>query len=302
MILTPILVGLLAAAAVAYGAYQFMPVPDQVWRDRVTLALDETAIPNLPFWRALLQPVAKLVSRFAPAGWLFKTRTHLYWANRAGEWLGWSEAEIWALRLVGLIGGLAVSLTLFAASGPTMQLLPPAIGFIYPGVKLSGIAKKVERRFTRELPDVVQLLSLLVATGASLPEAMRRLGEGEGLAAGWLRDSLVAAAGKELFTPVVGLGQRQPEPGVLRARAIESGMLPLINLAVQLDLIHQKGAGAEALLNRLAEQVGEEYSAGVRKRAGELESKLTVPIMIFYFLPYIAALVLPMALPLIRGI
>ena len=299
--MTPVVVGLMAAAAVGYAAYQFMPVPDQTWKDRVHTAMDETPSSSLPFWRALLQPLADLVNRFAPTHWLFKTRTQLYWANRAGHWLGWSEAEVWALRLAGLIIGLMISLTLFGDSGPTLRLMPPLIGFLYPGVKLAGVARKVERQFTRELPDVVQLLSLLVATGKSLPEALRRLGESEGLVAAWFRDTLVAAAGKELFTPVVGLGQRQPEPGVLRARAIESGMLPLINLAVQLDLIHQKGAGAEALLNRLADQVGEEYVAGVKRRAGELESKLTVPIMLFYFLPYIAALVIPMAAPLLSS-
>ena len=93
---------LLAAAAVGYAAYQLMPVPDAIWQRRVALALDDSTNVYLPFWRAMLQPVASLVYRFAPARFLFRAKSQLYWAGREGERLGWTEAEVWALRLVGV--------------------------------------------------------------------------------------------------------------------------------------------------------------------------------------------------------
>ena len=248
----------------------------------------------------MLQPVASLVYRFAPARFLFRAKSQLYWAGREGEWLGWTEAEVWALRLVGGTLGLMLSFLLNSDSA-LIWALPAAIGFLYPAVRLSGVAQRAERRFARELPDAVQILSLLVATGQSLSQAMRRLSEGQGMVAAWFRDTLAAATGESLFTPVVGIGQYQPESGVLRARALESGLPALIGLAVQLDLIHQKGTGAEALLGRLSRQVAADYLAGVKKRAGELEGQLTVPIMALYFMPYVVALVIPMILPILGG-
>ncbi|MBC8254470.1 MAG: hypothetical protein H8E35_10585 [Ardenticatenia bacterium] len=298
--MTPTFIALLAAAAVGYAAYQLMPVPDAIWRRRVALALDDSTDAYLPFWRAMLQPVAGLVHRFAPARFLFEAKSQLYWAGREGEWLGWTEAEVWALRLVGGTLGLMLSFLLNSDSA-LIWALPAAIGFLYPAVRLSGVARRAERRFARELPDAVHILSLLVATGQSLSQAMRRLSEGQGMVAAWFRDTLAAATGESLFTPVVGIGQYQPESGVLRARALESGLPALIGLAVQLDLIHQKGTGAEALLGRLSQQVAADYLGGVKKRAGELEGQLTVPIMALYFMPYVVALVIPMILPMLGG-
>jgi len=117
---------LLAAAAVGYAAYQLMPVPDAIWQRRVALALDDSTDVYLLFWRAMLQPVAGLVYRFAPARFLFRAKSQLYWAGREGAWTGWTEAEVWALRLVGGTLGLMFSFLLNSDSA-LIWVLPAAI-------------------------------------------------------------------------------------------------------------------------------------------------------------------------------
>lgn len=296
--MTIFLIGLLTAGVVGYVVYGLMPIPAAYWKARLGTVLtgEEEQGENLPFWRAMLLPVASLVERFAPAQWLLGTRRQLYWAQRAGEWHGWSEADVWALRLVLALGGFMVGMLL---RNLLLTLGAPAIGILLPGMRLSDAAEKVQRRFLRELPEAAQTLSLMVATGLSLTEAMERLADGESLVSAWFRDTLAAARGKALFTPLAGIGEREPELGVLRKRALESGMQELINLAVQIDLIKQKGVGAQKLLNDLATSVANDYNAAVRRRAEALGGKLVFPVMIFYFIPYLAAILAPMLSSLI---
>jgi hypothetical protein len=298
--MTIFLIGLLTAGVVGYVAYGLMPIPAAYWKARlgVVLAEEEQEGEDLPFWRAILLPIAWLVERFAPVRWLLSTRRQLYWAQRAGEWQSWTEADVWALRLTLALGGLLLGI-LLGNRGLTVGGL--AFGLLYPGMKLSGAAEKVQRRFLRELPEATQNLSLMVSTGLSLFEALQRLADGSGLVASWVRDTLAAARGQPtgLFTPLVGVGEKEPEMGILRRRALDSGMQELINLAVQMDTIQQKGTGAEKLLGDLAASVAGDYNAEVRRRAEALGGKLVFPVMIFYFIPYLAALLMPMIWSLI---
>ena len=295
--MTIFLIGLLTAVVVGYVAYGLMPIPAAYWKARLGVVLaGEEQGEDMPFWRAILLPFAWLVERFAPATWLLDTRRQLYWAQRAGEWQNWTEADVWALRLTLALGGLLLGI-LLGNRGLTVG--GAAFGLLYPGMKLSGAAEKVQRRFLRELPEATQNLSLMVATGLSLTEAMERLADGEGLVSAWFRDTLAAARGQALFTPLAGVGEKAPEQGVLRRRAMESGMQELINLAVQIDLIKQKGVGAQDLLNDLAISVAADYNAEVRRRAEALGGKLVFPVMIFYFIPYLAAILTPMLASLI---
>lgn len=287
----PALIGLMAAGLAAYVAYGLMPVSHAYWKKRVGVVMSDEEETPVPFGRAVLLAVGNLFARFAPARWLLDTRTQLYWAQQRGQWLGWSEVDFWGLRIVGLLAGLALGN--FLASQMAL-IVGGAFGLLYPGMRLSGAAEQATRRFRRELPEAAQLLALLVGTGASLDEALRRLAEGEGMVCAWVRQTLAIGQGRPLFTPVASLGDRSVQPGVFRERAIESGLDELISLAVQLDLISEKGVGAEELLNDLADAVAMDYEGEVQKRAEALGGKLVFPVMLFYFIPYLVALLAPM--------
>ncbi len=163
------------------------------------------------------------------------------------------------------------------------------------GLPNSSAAEAAQRKFLREMPEVVQIMSLLSATGTNLQDALQRVAqEGEGLASRWLRDTLVRASGKHLFTPVGGIGQQEAEPGVMRQRALESNLPEMVALSTQLDMIQQKGVGAQQLLGALADSVAREYQAAVTKRAEALGSKVVFQVMLFFFLPYLFALLAPL--------
>jgi hypothetical protein len=248
---------------------------------------------DLPFGRALLLPLAGLVRRFAPAGWLLDTQADLYWGQLAGGWLGWSPADVWALRLVLALLGLGYGL--LVAGKPYVGGAAAAIGLFFPSMRLHGQAEKVRRRFLRELPDAAQNLALLAAVGTSVGEALRRLSGGQGLVGQWVRQTLALAAGQQLFSP------SEDERGFLRRRAEESRLPALINLAVQLDLVQRGGVGAGQLLGDLAGNVAQATEGEMAERAEKLGATLVFPTMIFYFIPYIVAILAPVAFSIVRG-
>ncbi len=281
-----LLVALLAALWLSYTAYRLVPISAEYWQVRLGTVLSDEPPVVIPLWKQLLAPFSALALRFTPTRALLQTRTQLYWAQRGGHWQGWSESDVWGLRIALALGGLAYGVMI---GSPLATLVAGAFGFLFPGMRLDSQSERLQRRLTRDLPEFAQLLVLLSATGTSLSEALRRLSEGEGHTARWLRETLALAAGKPLFTPLSA-----GDVGVLRQRALESGHLPLINLTVQLDLIEQKGVGARELLNDLADTVAGEYHAAVETRANALGSKLIFPVMLFYFLPYLFALLAPL--------
>lgn len=70
----------------------------------------------------------------------------------------------------------------------------------------------------------------------------------------------------------------------------------LSQLAHRLAEVARRGVGERELMGDLAASVAATYEAEVMARAERLESTLTVPLAIFFFLPFIALLVLPIGI------
>jgi len=117
----PVVIGFLVAALVGVVGYQLVPIPASYWRKEVSKSLmtREEAEMQLPLWRALILPF-NFLAKYDPATQLRKTRTDLYWAQRAGEWRGWDEVSFWGLRLAcdvaGLFMGMSRGTTYIAAA------------------------------------------------------------------------------------------------------------------------------------------------------------------------------------------
>ena len=290
----PTAIALLAAGYAGWLVYNFAPLTRGYWAQRANVLLSEAEEQEkLPFYRAILLPLADLVRRFAPAGWLLETRADLYWAHLDGTWLGWESGDFWALRLV--LGLLGLSYGLFVAQKPYAVVAGAVIGVIFPGMRLHGKAEKVRKRFLRELPDAAQNLAMLAAVGTPVSEALRRLSDGEGLVCQWVQQTLALGAGQRLFSA------SEQEKGFLRRRAEGSRLPALINLAVQLDLVQRGGVGAGDLLGDLARNVAQEYEGEMAERAEKLGATLVFPTLLFYFLPYLIAILAPVAFSILRG-
>ncbi|KRE57178.1 VWA domain-containing protein [Phycicoccus sp. Soil748] len=86
---------------------------------------------------------------------------------RPGEW--------WVLRIVAVVVGVAVSMTLIRG-GLIMTLVAALIGVVLgllaPAFVLRFLAKRRAKKFDHQLPDVLTLVASSLSTGFSLPQAL----------------------------------------------------------------------------------------------------------------------------------
>jgi len=284
-----LMIAFIAAVWTAHTIYRLIPVPhsvDQAALARVMAHGEEQE--TLPFWRALLLPFNQLAARLPPT-LVGNTAKQLYWAQFQGEWIGWTPVEFWGLRLAAVLIGAVVGM--FLGGGDMLiTAIVPALLYFYLGNKLNRPAEKAIRQLQRELPEVAQTLALLVSTGKSEIEALQEVASGTGIIHTWLRRTLAARPPDyPLFSDVRG-----GKPGYLRSEAERTGVASLVNFATQLDFLKAAGIGADVLLGNLADTVAADYQAEVNARAEALGDKLMIPVMIFYFIPYLAALMIPM--------
>jgi len=137
-----ILAAFLVAVLVAALLYEGLPVAASVRVEQyeTVAGLRPAGQGRLPFWRAVLVPFNRL-GRCLPSSLAGRARRQLYWAQRAGAWVGWDEASFLGLRLAGAVVGF-----LLTASAPMGILVAGAfLGWWLPGMMLAGRARRVER-------------------------------------------------------------------------------------------------------------------------------------------------------------
>lgn len=288
------LIAILTSLAVALLTDRLRRLPASYFARRTREAYESPEAQPLPLSRNLLLALAP-VAKYTPAGWVKAVGRQLYWAQLGGRWAGWSAPEVIALHIVMGLGGVLVGL-LLAPTDVAMIFAPAAAGpFLLNLLYLRAPARKVHRQVQAELPELVSLLAAEAAAETTLPEALTRLSRGSGVGAAWIRRVLTRAVGESLFS-------RQGQPGVLLAEAHEAGDDNLIALAINLDKIAQRGTGARVLLAQTARSSAVRHVSEAHIRAEKVGSEIILPMVAFFFLPYVAVLLLVLGAPLLSGV
>ncbi len=232
---------------------------------------DQAAPAPMPGWRRLLSGLDRLTARWAPSSFLRRAKADLYFAQLEGKWNGWNGVQLTSLRLAAGLGCFVLGLLVYD------NLLPAGLagllGWVAPGMLVAGTARRVRRRFQAQLPEYIQLVAAQIAAGVSLEEALRRTAQTESLVARWLRQVLQMSQGRVVFTQ-------------LQKEAQASYLPDLIGMAVQLEFVRQ-GTAQQELMSQMAGRIAAEFAAGADQRAERVGAELVIPMVIFYFLPFI---------------
>lgn len=212
-----------------------------------------------------------------------KAKADLYFAQLVGKWEGWDAVQLTSLRLAAAVGAMILGWVVYD------NLLPSAIAAVVawqtPGMLLGNASRRVRRRFQAQLPEFIQLVAAQMAAGVSLEEALRRTAQTESLVAKWMRHVLQMSQGRVVFT------QLQKEA--------EASYLPdLIGLSVQLEFV-RLGAAQQELMAQMASRIAAEYAAGAEQRAERVGAELVIPMVLFYFLPFIAMILILIGWPIL---
>lgn len=288
--MTIYLIAGIAAVWAGYVLYDLMPVRRSVFVNRVNRLLSDESEEeeSLPLSQGLAVMFGRTFGRFAPVRWVIGVERKLYWAQRGGKWKGWSPQDVWGASFLGALVMFAMLLFVGRGHKLGMVIIGTAMGFYYPMIRLTSDYNAVLRKVRQELPGMAQNMALVVNAGASLEEALRRASARNTPLGAWMRDVLSRSAGQNLFSDI-----RSNTTGFLLREAQKSRDDDLVFLATQLDLIHQHGTRTWELLDDLAGRITRMRRAEMMKRAEALENKLVIPVMVFFFAPYVLLVLYP---------
>jgi len=237
-------------------------------------------------WRKSLSVLDKPVSKWSPAGFIRNVRSDLYWAQIAGKWMDWNEVQLISLRVAAGVTGLVVGTIVFGEA--TLAVVVGMIGFQYPAMAVGGIARRTRRQFTAQLPEYVQLVSAQMSANVSMEEALRRTAQAQSLVGKWMRRVLQMAQGRDLVEQM----QREAQ---------ESQLPELVGRAVHLEFI-RRGTAQQELMGQMATSIAADYIGTAEQRAEKIGSELVIPMVLFYFLPFMVTLLIVIGWPIVQNL
>jgi len=277
------LIGILITAFIAYLMVEI------VWERAPKGALSEAYSAETKSGsrlQGMLSPLGVPVQKYAPPGVLRKTQSNLYWAQMVGKWQGWNAVQFIALQIASGVGGFLLGM--FMTKDPIMSLVAGYIGWVYPGMSVNGVARRARRQFVSQLPEFVQLVAAQMAANVSMEEAIQRTSKAPGLVGQWMQKVLRAAQGRNLIEQM----QREAQ---------ESLLPELIGMSVQISFI-RRGTAQQELMSQMAMSIAAAYIGEAEQRAEKLGSEMVVPMVIFYFVPFLVTLLMVMAYPVMTNL
>ncbi len=210
---------------------------------------------------------------------------HLRWVSLEDPSTPTSPAALLGRAVLWALPGLAAA----AVLGAPIFLAAPVLLFALPFLRVRGKANAVRRRVRREIPEAATLIASELFAGNAPDRALERAAERPGPLARLLLEAVAEArrTGRPLFS-------RGPARGVLVDVLRRMGEEALATFAVQLDLVAEKGAAGADLMASVAEALAREEQARAMRAAERLESDLVIPAALFFFLPFVAIVMLPL--------
>jgi tight adherence protein C len=201
-------------------------------------------------------------------------------------------------RVLALLGGLTVGLTLASAAGGGGGVLLLAVGVL---VGILGPDRLLDARAARRrdavgaaLPGAVDLLVTCLDAGLSLEQAIARVAQDLAHSSPVLAEELHITASE--FDAGVAL------PDALRRLARRVGLDDLSAMCGVVAQAHALGAPIAHTLREYATASRRQRMSALEERAGKLSTQLTVPLALF-LLPAAMLIILgPAALQLVRAL
>ena len=283
MIVLVYLIGIATFALIVTLTIEIVP---SVRPGRLAESLAPAGQVELSGWRKSLSVLDRPVSRWTPQGLLRQVKANLYWAHLAEKWVGWNEVQFVSLQIAAGTGGFILGMTVFHT--PVLAIVAAFLAFQYPAMSVNGVARRTRRQFQAQLPEFIQLVSAQMAAGVSMEEALDRTAQAQSLVGKWMRFVLQMSQGRGLIEQM----QREAQ---------ESLLPDLIGMSVQLDFI-RKGTAQQHLMSQLAMSIAADYIGGAEQRAEKVGAELVIPMVLFYFLPFMVTLLAVIGWPIFTNL
>ncbi len=212
----------------------------------------------------------------------------LRWAQIGGDYLGEGVGAVLGQSVlyagIGLLFVISLGVNLFSLGAVVVLAYLPAM-------RLHKSAEGVRLGVRRSLPEAAAFVAGEMAAGVSADQALIRAGRLPGPLGVILREaSEIAGTSNRLMLSKAGVR------GVFREQVDLLGMPHLSSFSAQADLVAQKGAEGPAQMSSIARMLAREYRTEVRRSAAELDNNLLLPTTLYFFMPMLAAMLVPLAI------
>jgi len=210
--------------------------------------------------------------------------------RRAGSPFGMTVPEFMGLRYVtaavGALLGVALSDQAVGGVDPMYVLPMTAFGFLYPNLRLNAVMGKRMNRIIRDMPYVLELLTLSTEAGQDFTSAMAMVIDKA--PPGPLVDEFRIAHQE------VTLGKSRGES--LRSMALRVDLPELTSFVLALLQAEQLGTSVGGVLRVMADQMRIKRSTLAEEMAGKVPVKLMAPLIMLIFPASFIVLFVPLYL------
>lgn len=215
---------------------------------------------------------------------------NLKMAQLGGKYADWTVGGILARSLV--YGGAALVYLLLTQPGPVFWLAVPIAAY-YPILRVRSAANDTRAEIQRLMPETATALAAEMSAGASPEQALSRAAEIPGPLGKILKEAVSESSrsGRPAFT--TGTAE-----GVVLEVLARYNLPALLRFGVQLDQVAGKGVEGPRVMSEVARGFAREYRAHVQMAAASLDNTLLMPMTLFFFAPFMVAILLPILLAL----
>ncbi len=211
---------------------------------------------------------------------------NLRWANLAGQYLDGSTAYVLGLSV--LMGAGAGFLGLVLLRNP-LALLAAGLAFFYPSMQLGSAAEKSRTEARRSLPEAAAFIAGEMAAGVGIEEALVRASRLPGVIG-----NIIAEAKIDADTSHQLLLSHAGTPGSFRGYCDTLAVPQLSAFAAQIDMVALRASDGPQQMSSVAKGLARDYRGEVTRNASNLENQLLIPTTIYFFLPMLATLLVPL--------
>ena len=188
-----------------------------------------------------------------------------------------------------MYGALGLAFILLLHAFGLVYWIMVALLVYYPYLTLRGRADTVRDAVKRGLPEAAALVAAEMSAGNSLTLGVERASSLPGPIGQILREAVDRARseGALLFSQAGAIG-------VIVRQFTDLHFPPLETFAARMDAVAAHGTEGPKRMNELARDLAMEYQVTVARAAETLDNKLLMPMTIFFFVPFLAAIFIPL--------
>jgi tight adherence protein C len=247
-----------------------------------------------PFFQRTIAPflrqISQLFSALLPARWMVSLDRKL---QMLGNPLGFRSREFLGLQIALFIGGIVAAYFINGIDNPYALLLATLVVIfvlITPTILLNRSVRNRQDQIRRELPNVIDMLSICTSAGLGFDQSLQRVSEE------W-RTQLSWEFGRVVSEMEMGLSRKDALRN-LAERLDVSELSSFVSIIIQSD---QLGMSIADTLHTLAQQMRVEYRFRIQEEARKIPVKILIPLVFFIF-PAMLAVLLGPSVPSLLGL